>query len=301
MEHLNKVKNKVSELIENGTIKNDPVFICFRGSVSHGLYEEDALDDIDLLSVYVAPIEHYLGFSNNKHNKGHDTWHENIDVVNYELRHFTELLAGMNPNVLNTLHLPEKMVIKDNGLVGYYRVNSHVFYDMKEIYNSYKGYAHGQYDRLNKEKRNFAEIEELEKLDEKRCNQGLTDKEQKKFDKLSEKYYSGWMGKKRKQKVLEYGYDPKWAVHCLRLLRNGIELITEREMNVDRTGIDRQFLMKVKRGEFDFDELCEMIENEFKYVEHYFDRCYDESETIDMDVVEQMLMKNLKDHFGLSF
>lgn len=41
-------------------------FLGYRGSHSHGTYvppsNQDGVDDVDLLGVFVAPVEHYLGF-----------------------------------------------------------------------------------------------------------------------------------------------------------------------------------------------------------------------------------------------
>lgn len=42
------------------------------------------------------------------------------------------------------------------------------------------------------------------------------------------------MGKKRRELVIRVGYDSKKAVHLIRLLRMGIEFLTEGTMYVER-------------------------------------------------------------------
>ena len=52
---------QVSSLLPLGLIS-----LCWRGSVAHGMYvpksDPDSIDDKDVTGVYIAPIEHYLGF-----------------------------------------------------------------------------------------------------------------------------------------------------------------------------------------------------------------------------------------------
>ncbi len=54
------------------------------------------------------------------------------------------------------------------------------------------------------------------------------------------------MGDKRKQLVLEHGYDSKNAAHLIRLLRMCVEFFQTGEMLVKRP--DREELLAIKRG-----------------------------------------------------
>ena len=55
-------------------------------------------------------------------------------------------------------------------------------------------------------------------------------------------------------------YDSKNMAHCVRLLHNGIEIAKTGEYKVNRAGIDRDFILQIKRGEMDYDELIEYVE-----------------------------------------
>lgn len=61
--------------------------------------------------------------------------------------------------------------------------------------------------------------------------------------------YSGYMGKKRKQLIERYNYDPKNGAHLIRLLRMGIEALVTGELNVFRE--DAVELVAIKRGAWD--------------------------------------------------
>ena len=51
------------------------------------------------------------------------------------------------------------------------------------------------------------------------------------------------------------GYDSKNMCHSARLMVCGKEIAETGQFNVDRSGIDREFLLSIKRGEYPYDEL----------------------------------------------
>jgi len=99
-------REQVTNLLPEGLIS-----LCWRGSVAHGMYvpksDPDSIDDKDVMGVYIAPIEHYLGFGR---RDVFEKWEGEWDCVFYELRKFIELLLNCNPNVLSLLWL------KPNGM-----------------------------------------------------------------------------------------------------------------------------------------------------------------------------------------
>lgn len=63
------------------------ISLCWRGSVAHGMYvpksDPDSIDDKDVMGVYIAPIEHYLGFGR---QDVYEKWEGEWDCVFYEAR-----------------------------------------------------------------------------------------------------------------------------------------------------------------------------------------------------------------------
>ena len=45
------------------------ILLGYRGSIAHNMYipstDPDSIDDKDLMGVFVAPLEHYIGFGTN--------------------------------------------------------------------------------------------------------------------------------------------------------------------------------------------------------------------------------------------
>src|SRR5260221_9427407 len=68
--------------------------VAFRGSVVHGTYRPNShpnsIDDIDIMGLFVAPLEHYLG---HKQTETNDFFEEEWDVVMYEMRKAIFLLG----------------------------------------------------------------------------------------------------------------------------------------------------------------------------------------------------------------
>jgi predicted nucleotidyltransferase len=183
-----------AELVPERTI------LCgYRGSVAHNMYvpntDPDSIDDIDLMGVFMAPKEHYIGISRVKETQ--EKWVKEYDTVNYEFMKFVHLLLKSNPNVMAMLWLrPNHYIhITEPGQI---LVDNKEKFVSKIAYKSFTGYAYSQLKRMEK----FA--------------------------------FNGYMGKKRKALVDKFGYDCKNAAHCIRLLRMGMEFLVSGELNVFR-------------------------------------------------------------------
>src|SRR5687767_1762507 len=259
--------DQVDRLLPEGLIS-----LCWRGSVAHGMYvpksNPDSIDDKDVMGIYVAPLEHYLGFGR---RDVYEQWEGEWDCVFYELRKFTGLLLNCNPNVLSLLWLKPNGIIYENELGARLRENRSLFVT-KKAYHSFSGYAHAQFKKMisfNQEPQ--ALMQRLEAqivwfgIDPEPCEAGgsLRTPEGQPFvgatTEMMEvvklyrgerrRFYSGgYMGRKRRELVRRVGYDAKNAAHLIRLLRMGIEFLTEGTMHVERA--DSVELPDIKRGDW---------------------------------------------------
>lgn len=72
--------------------------------------------------------------------------------------------------------------------------------------------------------------------------------------------YQEWQRSRNPERAAleaKFGYDCKFAMHLLRLLAMGREILTTGKVNVWRGGIDADFLLSVRRGCLTFDEVIE--------------------------------------------
>ncbi|MEO0844574.1 MAG: nucleotidyltransferase, partial [Cyanobacteria bacterium J06643_5] len=57
------------------------------------------------------------------------------------------------------------------------------------------------------------------------------------------------------------GYDLKHGMHCIRLLRSGLEILRQQEVIVDRNKIgDAEDLKAILRGEYSYEQLMKIAE-----------------------------------------
>jgi len=85
------------------------------------------------------------------------------------------------------------------------------------------------------------------------------------------------------------GYDSKNMSHCLRLLNCATEIAQTGVFNVDRTNIDRDLLLSIKKGEYPYDMLIEMAEKKDKEMREAMENSK-LPEKVDADAVNKILL-----------
>lgn len=196
------------------------VLHCFRGSIAHGTFvpsnDPTSIDDKDTMAVCVPPIDYYYGLKQYGSRGTQEIKHGKWDIVCYEARKALSLLADGNPNVLSMLWLEDKDYIHMTSAGKLLLANRELFVG-KHVYRSFIGYAYGQLHRME----HFV--------------------------------FEGYMGNKRKKLVEKLGYDAKNASHCIRILRMGIEFLTDGRLYVNRH--DAPQLLEIKRGEWTLEQV----------------------------------------------
>ena len=272
---------QISDLLPEGLIS-----LCWRGSVAHAMYvpksDPNSIDDKDLMGVYIGPLEHYLGFGR---KDVYEKWEGEWDCVFYELRKFVGLLLNANPNVLSLLWLKPNQIIFESATGARLREHRNLFVT-KKAYHSFSGYAHAQFKKMisfNQEAQALMQqLEEqltsfgidpdssdaghsLRGLDGQPFVGATTEMMEvvKRYRGERRRYYSGgYMGQKRRELVRRVGYDAKNAAHLIRLLRMGIEFLTEGTMHVERA--DASELLDIKRGDWPLEKVKAEAERLFQ-------------------------------------
>ena len=297
------------------------ISLCWRGSVAHGMYvpksDPDSIDDKDVMGIYVAPLEHYLGFGR---KDVYEQWEGEWDCVFYELRKFVVLLLNCNPNVLSLLWLKPNGIIFENEVGARLRQHRDLFVT-KKAYHSFSGYAHDQFKKMisfNQEAQVLmTQLEEQISsfgIDPESCDAagslrtvegrsfvGATTEMMelvKRYRGERRRYYSGgYMGQKRRELVRRVGYDAKNAAHLIRLLRMGIEFLTEGTLYVERE--DGAELLSIKRGEWPLEKVKSEAERLFELAQEAYVRSSLPAEP-DRESAERLCVEMISDHHGLA-
>lgn len=226
-----KLKNLSTEQTAE-LLPKDLIFLGYRGSVAHGTHvppeDPNSTDDTDIMGVFVGSLPHYFGFDN---KDTHEKFINEWDSVSYEVRKMFSLLLKCNPNVLSMLWLPKHLIIHEDEFGRLIRENKYIFVS-KQAYHAFSGYAYGQ----------------LKRMEQFECH--------------------GYMGEKRRALVTKHGYDTKNAAHLIRLLRMGIEFLTDGELHVVRE--DAKQLIEIKKGAWSLEKVKEESTRLFANAEEAF-------------------------------
>jgi predicted nucleotidyltransferase len=207
----------------------------YRGSIAHGMYipnsDPISFDDKDTMAVSVFPKEYYLGLKTYGSRGTREIKRDEWDIVIYEVKKAISLLAIGNPNVLSMLWVSDEYIIKQSKAGSLLRQNRSLFVG-KHVYQSFTGYAYSQLHRMTN------------------CK------------------FEGYMGEKRKNLVNKFGYDTKNAAHLIRLLRMGIEFLTDGELYVKRE--DASQLLEIKHGKWTLEQVQKESERLFANAEEAY-------------------------------
>jgi hypothetical protein len=91
-------------------------------------------------------------------------------------------------------------------------------------------------------------------------------------------------------------YDVKNISHCIRLLTMGEELVNGKGFILDRRNIDRDFILSVKMGEWNYDDIMKICMEKRKYIEENAENC-NLPEKVDEQTVNDMIVEIRKKYF----
>ena len=85
--------------------------------------------------------------------------------------------------------------------------------------------------------------------------------------------------------------------HCVRIFTMATEIAQGKGMILDRTGIDRDFLMSIKNHELSYDEMFKYVEDLKNKMEETFEKS-NLPDSPDLDVLNKIMIKIRKDHYA---
>lgn len=255
-------------------------YLCRRGSHSHGTFikatDEKSVDDVDLMGFVFGSREHYFGLQDWGYRGTKEVKQGEWDVVLYEARKAVSLLLQGNPNILSMLWVRPMDILLETKASKELIANRHLFVG-KHVYAAFAGYAQAQAKKMETrdpgEMREYLAVTaELKSRGQHPNHRGVIfsddlpdtgearDAHKWSTDKLKARLASfqkkgeniGYMGDKRKQLVLEHGYDCKNLSHLIRLLRMCIEFLKTGELEVHRH--DAAELIDIKRGKWTLEQ-----------------------------------------------
>jgi uncharacterized protein len=259
-------------------VTDDLIFMTLAGSHMYGTNGPDS--DIDKRGVCIPPRNVVMGFARNFDQQNY----ENEDTTVFGLMKFMKLCLENNPNIIELLYAPDDCIQVCTPIWEKLRERRDEIISAK-CYHTFTGYAHSQLNRLKGHRewlRNPPTHQPTrEEFGLTQAGQGVREiakgvdistispealviiDREKAYKAASRRWtdYQDWMKErnpKRAKLEAAYGYDTKHAMHLMRLLRMGYEILTTGQVIVRRP--DREELKSIRGGLYSLDELLEKVD-----------------------------------------
>lgn len=262
------------------------IYETVHGSQAYGLATPTS--DVDLKGVLVGPAGWYHGYLG-----GPEQVELTGDHVRYELRKYFRLAAAANPTVLELLWTPLECHVHTTPAGERLLAAREQFLSLR-VKDSFSGYAMSQLGRIKTHRKWVMNPPQKEP---QRSDFGLPERAQISRDQLGaveamladrrlepvdlstnfldilereRRYrtarkewdsYLSWQrtrNPRRSELEAKFGYDTKHALHLIRLLRMGLEIVSTGRVLVRRD--DRDELLGIKAGALSYDELMARAE-----------------------------------------
>lgn len=227
--------------------RQEILYKCYVGSKAHGLYMsseefgDKATCDIDVMEFYRMPLDWYYSLESYHMKNSQLTYARyegEFDIVSHEIRKAIDLLAKGNPNMLVPLFNSKDNILLSSPEWEMILSNRDLFLAKDNIKARFSGYA---YEQL------------------KRMQNGA---------------YRGYMGEKRKKIADEFGYDTKNAMVLIRLLNEAIELLSDKNLTVNKEDQGtRDYYLAIKLGEWTLEQVQKEAEKLNNKLDEVYSRC----------------------------
>ncbi|MBB6452413.1 putative nucleotidyltransferase [Salirhabdus euzebyi] len=273
------------------------IYQVITGSTAYGLANDHS--DVDQKAIVILPPTYLLQLSKEWETESY----HNPDIEYHSLKKAMNLLNAQNPTMLETLFVKEEFVKKQTKYGELLRNNRHLFLS-QNCYYSFYGYAKDQLMRIKNGLNKVTEKDQnehvrytlqrmLSQMDEKYpslkngtviIKDVFSQQSQKQeadlsvsFDAIPLTELHGCISElagtlKSYNKTSQQNKKPtdklhKHAMHLVRLLLMGIELLEKGTLTVDR-GVDRDYLLSIRNGDVRWDDFFELTEELFQQLEN---------------------------------
>jgi predicted nucleotidyltransferase len=177
------------------------------------------------------------------------------DVTIFSIVKFFQLAMENNPNMVDALFTPQTLVLTSTKVGNMVRENRRLFLH-KGSWHKFKGYAYSQKNKM--------------------------------YTKVPTE------GSSRREAYEQQGYDVKAAYHCVRLMLQVEQILTEGNLDLMR---HREQLKSIRRGEWTPEQISQFFQDK----EQGLERVYNEStlrHAPDEEKIKELLLQCLEEHYG---
>ena len=250
-------------------LPDNTIYLTKMGSQAYGV--SGGGSDVDIYGICIPPKEMIFphlageipGFGNQI--KRFEVWQEHhvkdqnkaveYDFSVYGIVKYFQLCMENNPNMIDSLFVPRNCVLHSTPVGEIVREARREFLH-KGAWHKFKGYAYAQMSKI-RNKQNASNPHRAETIE-------------------------------------KFGYDVKFAYHCVRLMNEVEQILTEHDLDIQR---NREQLKSIRRGEWKLEDL----EAYFTNKEHALELAYAAStlpHKPNEAKIKRLLLDCLEQHYG---
>lgn len=235
------------------------------------------------------------------------------DITVFNIVKYFELCRGGNPNMIDTLFVPENCILHSTQ-VGRMVRDSRKLFISKEIWQKFRGYAWSQMHKMDS-KQNIAsellnQIESFEEthnigqktpfsdvkkeIETRGSTESLKHLSQEELGNYFGIYYEGILKSSRFEMIKINKYDIKFGYHLLRLLDEAQQLLETGEMDLQRA---KEPMKSIRRGEWKKEDIISWAKDKEKELEIAFTNCKLPDKAPE-DKLKALLLQCLEEHYG---
>jgi hypothetical protein len=238
------------------------IYKVVAGSRAYGL--DSPGSDLDMRGVCIPPRRYLLGL------RPFEQWEQREaqgDTVIYALVKFVRLALACNPNIIELLYVEPRHILFINDY-GQRLLKHRDQFLSKQVRHTFAGYALSQLKRIEGHHRWLANPPAHQPTQAEfggwpvEGRYKFPDHDAERAYRAALKHwqdYQTWQQNRnpaRAELERKYGYDTKHAVHLLRLLKMGVEILSTGQVHVYRP--DREWLREVRHGLLSYEALLDV-------------------------------------------
>lgn len=297
---IEKARGLNKKIVNPITERKTPIDFCYTFFMQGSEPITDFLKDRGLKQIYCG-LNHIPNM-----NQMYGVFYDYAQHIRMEWKTAEDFANDVNLYERLTIHEYDEVIERVESVIPYavycgfneYDDDNSRFNKLVKIYNNLKpkGY-HG----IQKEDgtSTYVHLDSIVKGDEPICYMSYNDDG---FQTHCKQYkeYQEWVNKRNPQRYLENkdkNFDRKNMTHCIRLITMAIEMLDGNGFLVDRTNIDKEFLMNVRTGNATYDELMEYVNGLKEQLDNKL-KISSLSEHVDKDEVNKLLIEIRNDIQG---
>lgn len=306
---------------------DNTMYLCIMGSVAYGVSSDTS--DMDLYG-FCIPKKDYIFPHTAGYIHGFDEipefnqWQQHhimdkdalggkgreYDFSVYNISKYFKLLTQNNPNIVDSLFVPQNCIIHSTQIGQMLRDNRKIFLH-KGCYHKFRGYAYSQKNKMETKSHKgldalitFEESLEVprtttfEEVEKEYKERNSVDHLKHLKDTDLKQYYGDYKRvlkeSKRAENVKIHGFDRKFAYHLIRLLDEVEQILTLGDLDLQRA---KEHMKAIRKGEVSIKEIHEYFSVKEKQIEALY-----ESSKIpyspDKTKIKQLLIDCLEHHYG---